>query len=600
MDRRAFLARSGALAAAASGAARAQGTREIVDDAGRKVRVPARVTRVFAAGPPASILVFAVAPDALTGWTTAFRPAERPFVAAKYADLPVTGRLTGRGSTANVEAVVASRPDVVVDYGAVNPTYVSLADRVQQQTGIPYLLLDGAFDRIGAADAHDRRADGRGGARRVARALRRRTRRRHHASRRERSRRRARPRVYYGRGPRGLDTGARRIDQHRSHRPARRAQRRGRARARRTRRRCRSSRCSLWNPDVVVTTDPNFFASVRRDPLWRAVAAVRSGRIHLAPAVPFGWIDFPPSVNRLIGLRWLARVLYPDVFPEDLRPVVRDFYTRCYHRTPTDAQLDALLAHGRACAGAHGARARRWRWRRPRSSCSRSRWCSPSPSAASRSRRATSRAIAVVRADGRRRHGVDPTVETIVWSVRGPRIGAALAVGAALAAAGAAYQSLFRNPLVSPDILGVSSGAAVGAVLGIFLSLPVLAIQGLAFVVRAGRGRARVRWSRRWCAATIRCSCSCSPACSSASLLGACVALLKCFADPYNQLPAITFWLLGSLAGAAPADLATALPAIVARTGAARAAALAHQRARARRRRGARARRRDRRACGSR
>ncbi|MDH5343721.1 MAG: iron ABC transporter permease, partial [Betaproteobacteria bacterium] len=78
-------------------------------------------------------------------------------------------------------------------------------------------------------------------------------------------------------------------------------------------------------------------------------------------------------------------------------------------------------------------------------------------------------------------HGLDPTIDTVVLQIRGPRVIAALLVGAALAAAGAAYQSLFRNPLVSPDILGVSAGAAVGAVLGIFLSLGVVAMQSLAF-----------------------------------------------------------------------------------------------------------------------
>jgi iron complex transport system substrate-binding protein len=76
--------------------------------------------------------------------------------------------------------------------------------------------------------------------------------------------------------------------------------------------------------------------------------AVKAGRLHLSPNVPFGWIDFPPSVNRLIGLRWAARVLYPDAFPEDLRPIVRDFYTRCYHQAPSEAQLDMLLRHSTA------------------------------------------------------------------------------------------------------------------------------------------------------------------------------------------------------------------------------------------------------------
>ncbi|HLF22282.1 MAG TPA: ABC transporter substrate-binding protein, partial [Burkholderiales bacterium] len=99
-----------------------------------------------------------------------------------------------------------------------------------------------------------------------------------------------------------------------------------------------------WNPDVIVTTDPNFYAAAANAPLWSALPAVRKGNLYLAPAVPFGWIDFPPSINRLLGLFWLGKIIYPDLFPEDLRPVVREFYTRAYHRTPTDDQVTQLLA----------------------------------------------------------------------------------------------------------------------------------------------------------------------------------------------------------------------------------------------------------------
>jgi len=146
-SRRAFLAGTAALTLAPS-FVRGQSTRTVTDDTGRRAEVPLKVDRVYAAGPPASILVFAVAPEKLVGWTTPFRPDERPFVPAKYADLPTLGRLTGRGNTANVEVVLAAKPDLIVDYGSVGPTYTSLADRVQTQTGIPYLLLDGAFDRM--------------------------------------------------------------------------------------------------------------------------------------------------------------------------------------------------------------------------------------------------------------------------------------------------------------------------------------------------------------------------------------------------------------------------------------------------------------------
>ncbi len=159
--------------------------------------------------------------------------------------------------------------------------------------------------------------------------------------------------------------------------------------------------------------------------------------------------------------------------------------------------------------------------------------------------------------------GLPETAETVVWQVRLPRVGAGFLVGAALAAAGAVFQGLFRNPLVSPDILGVSAGASLGAVLGIFLSLPVGAIQALAFagglgavtlvclVGAAARGRDPVLVLVLAGVAI-------------GALLGACISLLKVLADPYNQLPAITFWLLGSLASVTPGDLASILPAVLA------------------------------------
>jgi iron complex transport system substrate-binding protein len=87
---------------------------------------------------------------------------------------------------------------------------------------------------------------------------------------------------------------------------------------------------------------------VKTNPVWRGVKAVRDGRIVLAPLLPFPWIDFPPSVNRLIGLPWLGSVLYPDEFRDDLRAEVRDFYALFYHRAPDPPQLDALQGGVRA------------------------------------------------------------------------------------------------------------------------------------------------------------------------------------------------------------------------------------------------------------
>lgn len=150
--------------------------------------------------------------------------------------------------------------------------------------------------------------------------------------------------------------------------------------------------------------------------------------------------------------------------------------------------------------------------------------------------------------------GVAPAVEAVVLQIRGPRVVAAVLAGAALAVAGTAFQGLFRNPLVSPDILGASSGAALGAVLGIFLSLGVVGIQLLAFAggLVAVAGVYAVGASLRTqdpilvlvLAGVV-----------IGALLGSGVGLVKYLADPYNQLPAMTFWLLGSLAATNASDL---------------------------------------------
>src|SRR5262249_38924231 len=153
-----------------------------------------------------------------------------------------------------------------------------------------------------------------------------------------------------------------------------------------------------------------------------------------------------------------------------------------------------------------------------------------------------------------RASAVPPAVENVVLLVRGPRVVAAALVGAALAVAGTAFQGLFRNPLVSPDILGASSGAALGAVLGIYFSLGVIGIEGLAFVgglvaVAAVYVIGSLLHSRDPILVLVL------TGVVVGALLGAGVGLVKYLADPYNQLPAMTFWLLGSLAAITISDL---------------------------------------------
>ncbi len=168
------------------------------------------------------------------------------------------------------------------------------------------------------------------------------------------------------------------------------------------------------------------------------------------------------------------------------------------------------------------------------------------------------------RAFGKLWYGDGPLAadERVLLLIRGPRVLAGLLVGAALAVAGVVYQGLFRNPLVSPDVLGVSTGAGLGAVIGIFFSLPVVMIQLLAF---AG-GLATVAVVALIATAVQGRDTTLVLVLGGVvvgSLAGAAISLLKILADPYDQLPAITFWLLGSLASIRGGELAGVLPAIV-------------------------------------
>jgi iron complex transport system permease protein len=165
---------------------------------------------------------------------------------------------------------------------------------------------------------------------------------------------------------------------------------------------------------------------------------------------------------------------------------------------------------------------------------------------------------------GRRLASAPPVgqIDTVLFEVRLPRVLAAVLVGAALAGAGAAYQTLFRNPLVSPDILGVSTGAGLGAVLGIFLSLPVFGIQIAAFAiglvtVALVYAVASVVHGRDPILVLVLAGVVVG------SLAGAAISLLKILADPYDQLPAIVFWLLGSFSALRKNEVWATLPMVL-------------------------------------
>ncbi|ARO15925.1 iron complex transport system substrate-binding protein (plasmid) [Ketogulonicigenium robustum] len=328
-----------AVATLAPLAATAQ-TRAIIDATGRTVDIPTAPEAVFAAGPPAAVLLYALKPDAMVGWVNPVKEGDRPYLLPATHDLPTLGRLTGRGDTLNLETLLGSGAQMIVDYGTVNPTYADLATRVQDQANLPYVLIEGSFANMSAAItqmADVLNVPERGAAlaeytdatlagldtllASVPQA--------------------DRPRVYLARGPEGLETagpaslngeiiarvgGVNVADVEGS----------GLATV-------SAEQLQAWAPDVIITVDADFAANVADMPEWQGIPAVENGRVYLAPNKPFGFIDSPPSINRLAGVIWLEHKLYPDALASDLTGDIRGFYSLFYGVTPDDAAMAALL-----------------------------------------------------------------------------------------------------------------------------------------------------------------------------------------------------------------------------------------------------------------
>ncbi len=300
---------------------------------------PGNLRRIYAAGPPAAVMLSVLAPATLIGWPQSLPAQARRWLDPVVQSLPNIGRLAGRGSTLSLEALVGYRPDCIVDVGSVDETFRSTAARVAQQTGIPYILLDGRLTdsaqqlrEIGALLGIDARAAQL--AQYAEETLAMATLRRSVTDANPASR----VGVYLARGADGLETGlqgsinteviecvgARNV-----------ASVAGRGNLTR----CSIEQLLLWNPDVIVTQDAAVASRIASDPLWGQLNAVKHKRILLAPSEPFGWVDGPPGINRLIGVRWLLAMLYgtpaPGTIAADATAFYRQFYGTASMQVPT-------------------------------------------------------------------------------------------------------------------------------------------------------------------------------------------------------------------------------------------------------------------------
>ena len=99
-----------------------------------------------------------------------------------------------------------------------------------------------------------------------------------------------------------------------------------------------------WDPDVILVENPGFYAAVGTDPVWQEITAVKTGRVYLTPRTAFCWFDRPPGINRIIGIPWTAKTLYPDLFRDmDLESLVREYHEIFLHVSLSDDQIHQIL-----------------------------------------------------------------------------------------------------------------------------------------------------------------------------------------------------------------------------------------------------------------
>ena len=322
-------------------------TREITDMAGRKVTVPAAedIESVFSTGPVAAIFMYMVAPDKLLGWNYELNDVEKSIILEKYHDLPNFGM----GDAINYEAVIAANPTIALNCGKINDAMVSDCDALSKSLGIPVIAVDNELNNsaeafrfmgelLGVEDHAEELAEYSEKIFTDIASL---------ADIPEDEK----VSVYFGNGEDSLET-APRGSQHAQILDAvnvtnvadlelgdgSRVQ-------------ISAEQLLAWNPDVIVVNgEPKADKSGNSaaedslsNPDYASLKAVQDNKVYGTPNAPFSWVDRPAGPNRLIGMRWLSAVVYPEYIKCDVNEEIREFFNLFYHVDLSDEQLENVL-----------------------------------------------------------------------------------------------------------------------------------------------------------------------------------------------------------------------------------------------------------------
>lgn len=320
-------------------------TRTFTDSAGRVVQIPTNITRIAPSGSLAQVFLLPLCPDKLVGLSGKFTDDQKKYINQKYWNLPVFGQFYGKNVNLNIEALAAAKPQIIIDIGEKKGTEKQDMDGIQKQSGIPVIFVEATLDTMPKAyqtlgDILGEQTQAKKLSDYVKQTL-------SDAKTKSASIPASKKvKVYYGLGTTGLQTNPKGsihadvLDRVGAINVADVTDSTGAGGVT-----VSMEQVMQWSPDVMIFDPQSVYSKVSTDPLWKDLTAVKNKKVYEVPMGAYNWMGRPPSVNRILGIKWLGNLLYPNVYKYNMVQEAQKFYQLFYNYKLTDAQAKQLMAN---------------------------------------------------------------------------------------------------------------------------------------------------------------------------------------------------------------------------------------------------------------
>ncbi|MDD2426738.1 MAG: ABC transporter substrate-binding protein [Eubacteriales bacterium] len=314
------------------------------DSAGREVLLPSNIERIVPSGPLSQQLLLTIAGDLLVALTNDLSAGEAYYIGEEYQALPVIGQFFG-SQNMNMEELARLEPQVVIDIGEPKGNIAEDMDTITLQTGIPAIFIEADLEKSGEAYRTLGKLLGReekgaalgnycdrvfaGAKAKMAEIP-----------------ESERISFAYLQGESGLNAISRgtyhalimdmlgkNVVEVES--PSSRG----------SGDEINMEQLIMWDPEIIFFASGSVYDEVELDPAFSSLSAVQNGKYYEVPGLPYNWLGTPPSVNRYIGLEWMAQILYPDIFTEDFAAIAQEYYKLFYDYDLSSEEYADMMAN---------------------------------------------------------------------------------------------------------------------------------------------------------------------------------------------------------------------------------------------------------------